>query len=152
MNLKIPCTSCSDWQPSTMRVWIACFIVLLLMLLLAKVKVDVFRVWPFSLSVACSCCFLHWTWTIAVPSWSLESIQGLLHTSTQLTPTPRLHILTVTQMCTPWRTHTHTRTYIYMHKNMYTLTYANTKLNILIIIARTSLSLFHALLWYFNAR
>ena len=49
MNLKIPCTSCSDWQPSTMPVWIACFIVLLLMLLLAKVKVDVFRVWPFSL-------------------------------------------------------------------------------------------------------
>ena len=29
---------------------------------------------------------------------------------------------------------------------MYTLTYANTKLNIHIIIARTSLSLFHALL------
>ena len=49
MNLKISCTSCSDWQPSTMRVSIACFIALLLMLLLAKVKVDVFRVWPFSL-------------------------------------------------------------------------------------------------------
>ena len=32
--------------------------------------------------------------------------------STQLTPTPCLHILTVTQICTPWRTHTHTRTYI----------------------------------------
>ena len=49
MNLKIPCTSWSDWQPSMMHVWIACFIALLLMLLLAKVKVDVFRVWPFSL-------------------------------------------------------------------------------------------------------
>ena len=49
MNLKISCTSCSDWQPSTMRVSIACFIALLLMLLLAKVKVDVFRAWPFSL-------------------------------------------------------------------------------------------------------
>ena len=110
MNLKIPCTSWSDWQPSMMHVWIACFIALLLMLLLAKVKVDVFRVWPFSLYVAYSCHFLHWTWTIAVPSWSLESIQGLLHTSTQLTPTPRLHILTVTQICTPWWTHT--RTYI----------------------------------------
>ena len=47
MNLKIPCTSCSDWQLSMML--IACFIALLLMLLLAKVKVDVFRVWPFSL-------------------------------------------------------------------------------------------------------
>ena len=49
MNLKILCTSCSDWQPSTMCVSIACFIALLLMLLLAKGKVDVFRVWPFSL-------------------------------------------------------------------------------------------------------
>ena len=49
MNLKIPCTSCFDWQPSTMRVSIACLIALLLMLLLAKVKVDVFSVWPFSL-------------------------------------------------------------------------------------------------------
>ena len=49
INLKIPCTSCSDRQPSTMHVLIACFIALLLMLLLAKVKVDVFRVWPFSL-------------------------------------------------------------------------------------------------------
>ena len=49
MNLKIPCTSCSDWQPSRMHVSIACFIALLLMLLLAKVMVDVFRVWP----VAC---------------------------------------------------------------------------------------------------
>ena len=27
-------------------------------------------------------------------------------------PTPRLHILTVTQICIPWRTYTHTRTYI----------------------------------------
>ena len=41
MHLKIPCTSCSDWQPSTMRVSIACFIALLLMLLLATVKVGV---------------------------------------------------------------------------------------------------------------
>ena len=49
MNLKIPCTTCSDWRPSTMRMLIARFIALLLMLLLAKVKVDVFRVWPFSL-------------------------------------------------------------------------------------------------------
>ena len=49
MNLKIPRTSCSDWQPSRMRLSIACFIALLLMLLLAKVKVDVFKVWPFSL-------------------------------------------------------------------------------------------------------
>ena len=48
ISLKIPCTSCSDWQPSTMRVSIACFIALLLMLLLTKGKV-VFRVWPFSL-------------------------------------------------------------------------------------------------------
>ena len=62
--------------------------------------------------MACSCCFLHWAWSITVPSWNLESIQGLLHTSTQLTPTPGLHILTVTQICTPWWTHTHTRTYI----------------------------------------
>jgi len=51
-----------------MRESIARFIALLLMLLLAKVKVDVFRVWPFSLLIACSCCFLQWTWTIAVPS------------------------------------------------------------------------------------
>ena len=51
VNLKVPCTYCSDWQPSTMHVSIACFIALLLMLmlLLAKVKVNVFRVWPFSL-------------------------------------------------------------------------------------------------------
>jgi len=47
---------------------IARFIALLLMLLLGKVKADVFRVWPFSLKVACSCCFLHWAWMIAVPS------------------------------------------------------------------------------------
>ena len=46
-----------------------------------------------------------------------------------------LHIQTVTQMCTPWWTHTHTRAYIYMHTNMYTLTYANIKLNTYIIIA-----------------
>ena len=46
MNLKIPCTSCSDWQPSRMCLSIARFITVLLMLLLAKVKVDVFRVWP----------------------------------------------------------------------------------------------------------
>ena len=46
MNLKIPCTACSDWQPSRMHVSIACFIALLLMQLLAKVKVEVFRVWP----------------------------------------------------------------------------------------------------------
>ena len=62
-------------------------------------KPDVFRVWPFTLLVACACCFLHWTWTIAVPSWSLESIQGLLHTSTQLTPTARLHILLLVVQC-----------------------------------------------------
>ena len=49
MNLKIHCTSCSDRQPSTMHALIACFIALLLMVLLVKVKVDVFRVWPFSL-------------------------------------------------------------------------------------------------------
>ena len=41
INLKLPCTSCSDWQPSTMRMPIARFIALLLMLLLAKGKVDV---------------------------------------------------------------------------------------------------------------
>ena len=49
INLKLPCTSCSDWQPRTMHVSIACFIALLLMLLLAKVKVEVFSAWPFSL-------------------------------------------------------------------------------------------------------
>ena len=110
MNLKTPCTSCSDWQPSTMRVSIACFIALLIMLLLAKGKADVFRVWPFSLQVACSCRFLHWAWTIAVPSWSGEHPVPSTH---KHTTDPHSHILTVTQICTPWRTHTHTRTYIH---------------------------------------
>ena len=142
MNLKIPCTSCSDRQPRTMHVSIACFIALLLMLLLAKVTLDVFRVWPFSLVVAFSCRFLHWTWTNAVPSWSLESILGLLHTSTQLTPLPA---------CTYWQWHNYAPLgeHIHIQKHNYICTqicihwHRPTKLNTHIIIA---LFLFRALL------
>ena len=38
---------------------------------------------------------------------------------TQLTPTPRLHILTVTQICTHWRTYTHTWTHICTQISIY---------------------------------
>ena len=65
--------------------------------------------------------------------------------SIQLTPTLRLHILTVTQIGTPWRTHT--RTYTCTQMVLYTLTQAYTKVNTHIIIA-LSLFLFRALLWY----
>ena len=106
------------------------------MLLLAKGKVEVFRVWPpacrwLALAVFCTG---HGPLQFPAEVWR-ASRAFYTQAHTQPTPTPRLHILTVTQMCTPWRTHTHTRTYIYMHTNMYTLTYANTKLNTHIIIA-----------------
>ena len=116
MNLKIPCTSCSDWQPSSVCVLIACFIALLLMLLLAKVKVDVFRLWPFSLKVACSCCF---------------SALDMDHCSSQLKsgehPEPSTHKHTTDPDSLPAHTDSNT--------NVYPLTQANTKLNTPIIIA-----------------
>ena len=135
MNLKIPCTSCSDWQPSTMCVSIA-----------VSSPCCSCCCWPRGRLMSSGCGHSACRWlALAVfctghgplqfPAEAWTASRAFYTRSTQLTPTPHLHILTVTQMCTPWRTHTHIRTYIYMHTNMYTLTYANTKLNLHIIIA-----------------
>ena len=50
------------------------------------------------------------------------------HTSTQLNPTPCLHILTMTQICTPWWTHTSTYicTQICIHWHRQTLNWTHT--------------------------
>ena len=144
MNLKIPCTSCSDWQPSTM----CCK--------------------PVSLPCCSCCCWPRWRLMSSgcghlVCRWLAPAVFCTGHGPLQFQlkpgehPGPSTHKHTTDPHSPPAHTdsdtnmhplvNTYTYKNIHMHTNMHPLTQANTKLNTHIIIA---LSLFRVLL-YLNA-
>ena len=140
MEVKIPCTSCSDWQLSTMRVSIARFTALLLIL---QVKADVFRVWP-SHTAGEGWCLQGMAIQLVGGLFQLFFALDMDHCSSQLKsgehPGPSTHKHTTDPHFPPAHTdsdtnvhplvNTYTYKYIHiMHTNMHTLTYTNTKLN-----------------------